>query len=57
MSMKNFNDTTRSQTRDLPAYSAVHQPTAPPHAPTRFQLHVYIAEDKYGEEKKVVVLY
>jgi hypothetical protein len=30
MSMKNSNDTTRSQTRDLPACSAVPQPTATP---------------------------
>jgi len=31
--MKNLNDTIGNQTRDLPACSAVPQPTAPPHAP------------------------
>jgi len=30
MSMKNFNDTIGNRTRDLPACSAVPQPTAPP---------------------------
>ena len=36
MSMKNFNDTIGNGTRDLPACSAVPQPTAPPAAcPTR----------------------
>jgi hypothetical protein len=30
MSMKNSNDTIGYRTRDLPACSAVHQPTAPP---------------------------
>jgi hypothetical protein len=33
MSMKNSNDTTGNRTRDLPACSAVPQPTAPPGAP------------------------
>jgi len=32
MSMKKSNDTIGNQTRDLPACSAVPQPTAPPHA-------------------------
>ena len=31
--MKNFNDTIGNRTRDLPACSAVPQPTAPPRAP------------------------
>ena len=30
--MKNSNDTIRNRTRDLPACSAVPQPTAPPRA-------------------------
>jgi len=30
MSMKNSYDTIGKRTRDLPAYSAVRQPTAPP---------------------------
>jgi hypothetical protein len=33
MSMKNSNDTIGNRTRDLPACSAVTQPTAPPRAP------------------------
>jgi len=33
MSMKNSNDTIGNRTRDLPACSAVPQPTAPPRAP------------------------
>ena len=33
-SMKNSNDTIRNRTRDLPACSAVPQPTAPHHAPS-----------------------
>ena len=35
MSMKNFNDTIGNRTCDLPASSAVPQPTAPPRAPLR----------------------
>jgi len=35
MSMKNSNETIGNRTRDLPACSAVPQPTAPPHAPGR----------------------
>jgi hypothetical protein len=31
--MKNFNDTIENRTRDLPACSAVPEPTAPPRAP------------------------
>jgi hypothetical protein len=31
--MKNSNDTIGNRTRDLPACSAVPQPTAPPRAP------------------------
>ena len=33
MSIKNSNDTIGNRTRDLPACSAVPQPTAPPRAP------------------------
>ena len=33
--MKNSNDTIGNRTRDLPACSAVNEPTAPPRAPTR----------------------
>jgi hypothetical protein len=35
MSMKNSSDTIRNRTHDLPVCSAVPQPTAPPHAPTK----------------------
>jgi len=33
--MKNSNDTIENRTRDLPACSAVPQPTAPPRDPNR----------------------
>jgi len=36
MSMKNSSDAIGNRTRDLPAFSAVPQPTAPPRAPTAF---------------------
>jgi hypothetical protein len=36
MSMKNSNDTIGNRTRDLPACSAVPQPTAPPRAPVGY---------------------
>jgi hypothetical protein len=36
--MKNSNDTIGSRTRDLPACSAVPQPTAPPRAPHCFEV-------------------
>jgi len=35
MSMKNSNDTIGNQIHDLPACSAVSQPSAPPHAPIK----------------------
>ena len=35
MSMKNSNDTIGNRTRDIPACSAVPEPTAPPRAPTQ----------------------
>jgi hypothetical protein len=36
MSMKNCNDTIGNQTSNLPACSAVPQPTAPPRVPTKY---------------------
>jgi len=42
MSMKNSNDTIGNRTRDLPAYSAVPQPTAPPGAPYFTQAITYL---------------
>jgi len=45
MSMKNFNDTIENRTRDLPACSAVPQPTAPPRAPhNHTRKYIYINE-------------
>jgi hypothetical protein len=41
MSIKNSNDTIENRTRDLPACSAVPQPTAPPCAPTNFHVMHY----------------
>ena len=40
MSMENSDDTIGNRTRDLPACSAVPQPTAPPGAPTIFQYKI-----------------
>ena len=55
--MKN-PDTIRNRTRDLPAYIAVPQPTAPPRAPTKIQIptHFFFLEDStlviiWGGEK------
>jgi hypothetical protein len=46
MTMKNFNDTIGNRNRDLPACSAVPQPTAPPIAPTYWvQVVILITED------------
>ena len=42
MSMKISNDTIGNQTRDLPACSAVPQPTAPLHAPIYIYICIYI---------------
>jgi len=39
MSMKNSSDTIGNRTRDLPAGSAVPQPTAPPRVP-----HVHVED-------------
>ena len=46
MSMKNSNDTIGNRTRDLPACSAVPQPTALPRAP----IIRYIWERKFADE-------
>ena len=37
MTMKNSNDIIGNRTRDLPAYSAVPQPTAPPRKRYEYQ--------------------
>jgi hypothetical protein len=44
MSMKNSNKIIGNQTRDLPAFSAVPQPTAPPPSPS-----------KYGSAYKIIL--
>ena len=41
VSTKNSSDTIGNRTRDLTAYSAVPQPTAPPRAPTNQESAVY----------------
>jgi len=43
--MKNSNDIIGNRTRDLPACSAVPQPTAPPRAPAVFLTHVQYSAD------------
>ena len=45
MSMKNSNDTIGNRTHDLPACSAVPQPTAPPRAPKINQSHYRPGQD------------
>ena len=48
--MKNSNDTIGNRTRDLPACSAVPQPTAPPRAPTdRNEYQEYFVAAKGGQ--------
>ena len=41
MSMKNSNDTLGNRTRDLPACSAVPQPTAPPRIQKNIKIKIY----------------
>jgi len=48
MSMKNSNDTIRNRTRNLPACSAVPQPTAPPCTPNNSDIKKLIAEQENG---------
>jgi len=48
--MKNSNDTIGNRTRNLPACSAVAQPTAPPHTPEL--QYITVSSSKY---KSVVV--
>jgi len=40
MSMENYNDTIGNRNRDLPAYSAVPQPTAPLRSPVFYEQNV-----------------
>jgi len=42
MSMKNSNDTIGYRTRNLPACSAVPQPTAPPRGPNKYSMSILI---------------
>ena len=42
--MKNSNDTIGNRTRNLPAFSAVPQPTAPPHTPSSKEYWEILAE-------------
>jgi hypothetical protein len=48
MSTKNSNDTIRNRTRDLPACSAVPQPTAPPRAPNKTYIKTTIKISNYS---------
>jgi hypothetical protein len=45
MSMKNSNDTIGNRTRDLPACSALPQPTAPSRAPSDHKGHMKLKYD------------
>ena len=45
--MINSNDTIRNRTSDLPACSAVPQPTAPPRTPLRYNTHVHLGQETF----------
>ena len=45
MSMKNSSDTIGNRTRDLPACSAVPQPTAPPRAPVVAYRNIILSDN------------
>ena len=47
MSLKNSNDTIGNRTSDLPACSAVPQPTAPPRAPFKLCTVIYFIRRPY----------
>jgi len=47
--MKNSNDIIGNQTHDLPACSAVPQPTVPPRAP---EIHTYMQRNKWARKHK-----
>jgi hypothetical protein len=49
MSTKNSNDLIGNRTRDLPACSAVPQPTAPPRAPKYLRVDINIFRGKYSD--------
>jgi hypothetical protein len=57
MSMKNSCDTIGNPTRDLPACSAVPEPTAPPRAPSYCSTLTYLAAHKISKKKKRVKKY
>jgi len=59
MSMKNSNDAIGNRTRDLPARSAVPQPTAPPRAPSTETLNLNMYNSMiilYANEEKFVTI-
>ena len=47
--MKNSNDTNGNRTRNLPVYSAVPQPTAPPCTPPHFSAGIVNVLLKFSE--------
>jgi hypothetical protein len=47
--MKNSNDIIGNRTRDLPACSAVPQPTTPPRAPPTNMRHFYCYSRRYTQ--------
>jgi hypothetical protein len=50
--MKNSSDTIGNRTRNLPAYRAVNQPTAPPRAPQHGQVVVLYRLQQLGAKIK-----
>ena len=52
--MKNSNDTIGDRTRDLLAYSAVPQPTAPPRAPSKSQsTNIIWIDDDHDDDRGI----
>ena len=54
MSMKNSNNTIGNRTRDLQAWSAVHQPNAPPRAPKYQQLQKIYRQNTSTLEEQIL---
>ena len=54
ISMKNFNDTIRNRTGDLPSFSAVPQPTAPKHVHSNllYIIHMHFINKPHGSHPK-----
>ena len=54
MSMKNSSDTIGNRTDDLPAFSAVPQPTAPPLAPNLDSSFIQYVFSKWDQSMRIL---